>query len=150
LIKINTRVRQIALGARALLLPDGSKPCKGIGPKRASLTKIKEPNALRETASRSMQFFTPPGLRKLMNILERVLDLLKTHDKMTVATLRADGFPQATTVNYVNEGLVIYFGCSARSQKAGNIERDDRVSLAIDHEYADWSKIQGLYDGRHR
>jgi general stress protein 26 len=82
-----------------------------------------------------------------MNILERVLDLLKMHDKMTVATLRADGFPQVTTVNYVNEGLVIYFGCGVRSQKACNIERDDRVSLAIDHEYADWSKIQGLSMG---
>ena len=77
----------------------------------------------------------------MMNILERVLDLLKTHDKMTVATVRADGFPQATTVNYVNEELMIYFGCAARSQKARNIERDDRVSLAIDHEYADWSMI---------
>ena len=75
----------------------------------------------------------------MMNILERVLVLIKTHDKMTIATLRANGFPQATTVNYVNEGLVIYFGCSAR--------RDDRVSLAIDHEYADWSKIQGLSMG---
>ena len=42
-------------------------------------------------------------------------------------------------MNYVIEGLVIYFGCSAR--------RDDRVSLAIDHEYADWSKIQGLSMG---
>jgi hypothetical protein len=42
-----------------------------------------------------------------MNMLERILDLLKSHDKMTVATLREDGFPQATTVNYVNEGLAI-------------------------------------------
>jgi hypothetical protein len=50
-------------------------------------------------------------------------------------------------VNYVNEGLVIYFGCGARSQKARNIERDDRVSLAIDHEYADWTKVQGLSMG---
>jgi len=82
-----------------------------------------------------------------MNILERVLDLLKIHDKMTVATVRADGIPQETTVNYVNEGLVIYFGCGARSQKARNIVRDERVSLAIDHEYADWSKIQGLSMG---
>jgi len=76
-----------------------------------------------------------------MNILERDLVLIKTHDKMTIATLRANGFPQATTVN------VIYFGCSARSQKVDNIERDDRVSLAIDHEYADWSKIQGFSMG---
>jgi general stress protein 26 len=79
-----------------------------------------------------------------MNILEGVIDLLRDHDKMLVATLRADGFPQATTVNYVNEGLIIYFGCGAQSQKARNVARDDRVSLAIDHEYADRSKIQGL------
>jgi general stress protein 26 len=82
-----------------------------------------------------------------MNIIERILDLLKNHNKMTVATLRVDGFPQATTVNYVNEGLVIYFGCGAQSQKARNIERDDRVSLAIDREYAEWSMIQGLSMG---
>jgi general stress protein 26 len=105
------------------------------------------PNALRETTLRGTQFFTRPGLRKLMNIIERILDLLKTHDKMAIATLRGDGFPHATTVNYVNEGLVIYFGCGARSQKTRNIVRDERVSLAIDHEYVDWSKIQGLSIG---
>jgi hypothetical protein len=28
---------------------------------------------------------------------------------MTIATLRADGWPQATTVGYVTEGLTLYF-----------------------------------------
>ena len=85
-----------------------------------------------------------------MNILERILDLLKNHNKMTVATLREHRFPQATTVNYVNEGLVIYFGCGAQSQKARNIDRDDRVSLAIDREYAQGSIYSGALDGRYR
>jgi general stress protein 26 len=92
-------------------------------------------------------FLNTSGFRKLMNTIECILDLLNAHGKMTVATLRADGFPQATTVNYVNEGLAIYFGCGVRSQKVYNIERDDRVSLAIDRENADWSKIQGLSMG---
>lgn len=68
----------------------------------------------------------------------QILDLLAAHNCMALATLRADGFPQTTTVGYVNEGLAIYFGCSANSQKARNIDRDNRVSPAINRDYDDW------------
>jgi nitroimidazol reductase NimA-like FMN-containing flavoprotein (pyridoxamine 5'-phosphate oxidase superfamily) len=37
-------------------------------------------------------------------IRRKILKLLDEHRIMTVATLRADGWPQATTVGYVNEG----------------------------------------------
>jgi nitroimidazol reductase NimA-like FMN-containing flavoprotein (pyridoxamine 5'-phosphate oxidase superfamily) len=50
---------------------------------------------------------------------------------MTLATNRPDGWPQATTVGYVNDGLTIYFLCSPQSQKAANLARDSRVSLTI-------------------
>ncbi|MER8957242.1 pyridoxamine 5'-phosphate oxidase family protein [Mesorhizobium sp. M0833] len=51
---------------------------------------------------------------------------------MTIATLRPDGWPQATTVGYVNEGLTLYFLCGLDSQKAENLARDDRVpSIAV-------------------
>jgi nitroimidazol reductase NimA-like FMN-containing flavoprotein (pyridoxamine 5'-phosphate oxidase superfamily) len=63
---------------------------------------------------------------------------------MTVATLRPDGWPQATTVGYVNDGLVIYFLCGLESQKARNLARDDRLSLTIDHDTADLMAITGL------
>lgn len=63
---------------------------------------------------------------------------------LTIATLREDGWPQATTVSYVNDGLAIYFGTGSASQKARNIARDNRVSLTIDLPYADWSAIRGL------
>lgn len=63
---------------------------------------------------------------------------------LTVATVREDGWPQATTVSYVNDGPAIYFGTGDASQKARNIARDDRVSLTIDLPYADWSTIRGL------
>ena len=43
---------------------------------------------------------------------------------MTIATNRPDGWPQATTVGYVNDGLTIYFLCSPQSQKAANIAPD--------------------------
>ena len=40
---------------------------------------------------------------------------------MTVATLRPDGRPQATTVGYMNDDLTLYFLCGLDSQKAKNL-----------------------------
>ncbi len=42
-------------------------------------------------------------------IRKKILTLLDEHRIMTIATLRPDGWPQATTVGYVNEGLTLYF-----------------------------------------
>ena len=39
-----------------------------------------------------------------------ILSILNAADEMTVATIRPDGYPQATTVNYVSDGFAIYFG----------------------------------------
>jgi mannose-6-phosphate isomerase-like protein (cupin superfamily)/nitroimidazol reductase NimA-like FMN-containing flavoprotein (pyridoxamine 5'-phosphate oxidase superfamily) len=77
-------------------------------------------------------------------IRRKILELLDAHRIMTVATVRPDGWPQATTVGYVNEGLVLYFLCGLDSQKARNLARDDRVSLTIDHDTPDLMAITGL------
>ena len=77
-------------------------------------------------------------------IRRKILTLLDQHRIMTVATLRPDGWPQATTVGYVNEGLTLYFLCGLDSQKAKNLARDDRISLTIDHDTADLMTITGL------
>jgi len=74
----------------------------------------------------------------------KILSLLDEHRIMTVATLRADGWPQATTVGYVNEGLTLYFLCGLESQKAQNLARDNRMSLTIDHDTANIMAITGL------
>ena len=63
---------------------------------------------------------------------------------MTVATLRADGWPQATTVGYANDGLTLYFLCGLNSQKAANLTRDNRLSLTIDHDASQLLEISGL------
>lgn len=78
------------------------------------------------------------------NIRRKILTLLDQHRIMTVATLRPDGWPQATTVGYVNEGLTLYFLCGLDSQKAKNLALDDRLSLTIDHDTADLMAITGL------
>ena len=45
-----------------------------------------------------------------------ILKQLKHHNIMSLATVRADGYPQATTVGYANDGLDLYFCCDRVSQ----------------------------------
>jgi hypothetical protein len=75
--------------------------------------------------------------------------LLDQQRIMTVATLRPDGWPQATTVGYVNEDLTLYFLCALDSQKAANLARDDRVSLTIDRDTPQVMEITGLSMAAH-
>jgi nitroimidazol reductase NimA-like FMN-containing flavoprotein (pyridoxamine 5'-phosphate oxidase superfamily) len=77
-------------------------------------------------------------------IKRKILSLLDEHRIMTLATLRPDGWPQATTVGYVNDGLTLYFLCGLESQKAANIAKDNRVSLTIDHDTDQIMEITGL------
>jgi nitroimidazol reductase NimA-like FMN-containing flavoprotein (pyridoxamine 5'-phosphate oxidase superfamily) len=82
-------------------------------------------------------------------IRNKILTILIEHRTMTIATLRPDGWPQATTVVYANYGLTIYFVCGPESQKAANLARDDRVSLTIDHETPAVTEITGLSMAAH-
>lgn len=67
----------------------------------------------------------PPAL------MDRITEVLRGHRVMTIATLRADGWPQATVVNYAADGLRLYFVVSTQSQKLANLRRDPRASIAI-------------------
>jgi general stress protein 26 len=72
----------------------------------------------------------------------KILDLLDEHRVMAVATLRADGWPQATMVGYIHDELTLYFAVARASQKMANIERDGRVSIALGHEEP--TRLRGL------
>ena len=74
----------------------------------------------------------------------KILSLLEQHRIMTVATVRPDGWPQATTVGYASEGLTLYFLCGLDSQKAKNLALDNRLSLTIDHDTENVMQISGL------
>jgi nitroimidazol reductase NimA-like FMN-containing flavoprotein (pyridoxamine 5'-phosphate oxidase superfamily) len=73
-----------------------------------------------------------------------IIDLLARHCIMTLATIRPDGFPQATTVYYVSSGLVLHFATDPRSQKSGNIQSNNKVSVAIASETQNAYKLRGL------
>ena len=77
-------------------------------------------------------------------IKEQIVSIINDTDDMTIATVRPDGFPQATTVSFMNDGMIIYFGTSADSQKAVNIAACDKVSLTVNRPYKTWNEIVGL------
>jgi general stress protein 26 len=75
---------------------------------------------------------------------DQIITLLDSHRIMTLATNRADGWPQATIVGYANDGLLIYCFIGRGSQKFTNITRDSRVSIAIGNDYPQPLQIKGL------
>lgn len=78
------------------------------------------------------------------DLREEIVAILDEAKDLTLATVRPDGAPQATTVSYANDGMTIFFVCGPQSQKADNLAHDDRVSLTIDLPYGDWGQIRGL------
>jgi nitroimidazol reductase NimA-like FMN-containing flavoprotein (pyridoxamine 5'-phosphate oxidase superfamily) len=76
-----------------------------------------------------------------------ILKQLKANRIMSLATVRPDGYPQATTVAYANDGLMLYFACDRNGQKVRNLRRSSKVSLTINKDTANWKKITGLSMG---
>lgn len=74
----------------------------------------------------------------------KAVEILDKYRLMTIATLRPDGWPQATMVSYANEGLLLYFIISRQSQKYANIDRDSRVSIVIGRDFDDPADIKAL------
>jgi len=75
---------------------------------------------------------------------QKAVEILNQYRLMALATLRADGWPQATMVNYANDGLLLYFIISRQSQKYANIDRDSRVSIVVGRDFEDPSQIKAL------
>lgn len=75
---------------------------------------------------------------------QKAVEILDQYRLMAIATLRADGWPQATMVNYANDGLLLYFIISRHSQKYANIDRDSRVSIVVGRDFDDPTEIKAL------
>jgi general stress protein 26 len=78
-----------------------------------------------------------------------VKDVIDRASDLTLATIRPDGYPQATTVSFAHDGLALYAGIGRNSQKARNIRANNKVSLTINLPYDDWSQIKGLSMSAH-
>ena len=79
--------------------------------------------------------------------LDAVLKVLDESSEMSLATCRPDGFPQATTVNFVHDQLILYCAVGLDSQKAHNIRVNGKVSATINRTKRNWNELQGLSIG---
>ena len=77
------------------------------------------------------------------------ITILNSNRIMTIATIRADGWPQTTMVGYANEGWRLYFLIYRTSQKFENISHDDRVAISVGHEPSELRDIKAVYAGCH-
>jgi nitroimidazol reductase NimA-like FMN-containing flavoprotein (pyridoxamine 5'-phosphate oxidase superfamily) len=75
------------------------------------------------------------------------ITILNSNRIMTIATVRPDGWPQATMVGYANEGFRLYFLIYRNSQKFDNISHDNRVSISVGHEPHALRDIKAVYAG---
>ena len=83
------------------------------------------------------------------SIRQKILEILGAHRIMMIATLRPDGWPQATAVGYANDGLTLYFCCGNDSQKSANLLRDDRLTLTVGNDPDQVMEINALSMAAH-
>jgi nitroimidazol reductase NimA-like FMN-containing flavoprotein (pyridoxamine 5'-phosphate oxidase superfamily) len=75
---------------------------------------------------------------------ERVLDYLREHETLTLATASATGIPRAATLTYASDGVTVYVWLSPDATSARNLAQNPIVSFAIDEYSADWRKTRGI------
>ena len=75
---------------------------------------------------------------------DKAIQILDQNRLMAIATVRPDGWPQATMVGYANDELLLYFVISRASQKFANIDRDNRVSIVVGRDFHDPATIKAL------
>jgi hypothetical protein len=70
--------------------------------------------------------------------------ILARANELTLATVRGDGSPHASTVNFAGDGLTLYAAISIDGGKAHDLNGDGRVALTVNAPYDNWSDIQGM------
>ncbi len=78
-----------------------------------------------------------------MDTRQEVLDYLRSHHVMTLATFGAEG-PAAAAVFYVSQGTKLYFLSAPKTRHCRNLMADPRVAVTIQEDYADWNAIKGI------
>lgn len=74
---------------------------------------------------------------------QQVLDYLKSHNTMTLATCAGE-MPWAATVFYASDDLKLYFFSSPESRHCQNLAANSRVAVTIQEDYKDWRLIKGI------
>ncbi len=73
----------------------------------------------------------------------QVLDYLRAHNTMTLATSSGDA-PWAATVFFASDDLRLYFFSAPDSRHCQNLAVNPKVAVTIQEDYHDWRAIQGI------
>ena len=73
----------------------------------------------------------------------QVLDYLKSHNTMTLASCAGES-PWAATVFFASDDLVLYYFSAPESRHGQNLAANSRVAVTIQEDYKDWRKIKGI------
>ncbi|HEX9264135.1 MAG TPA: pyridoxamine 5'-phosphate oxidase family protein [Candidatus Binatia bacterium] len=74
---------------------------------------------------------------------QQIVDYLKSHNTMTLATCAGD-VPWAATVFFASDDLRLYFFSAPESRHCQNLTVNQRVAVAIQEDYKDWREIKGI------
>ena len=74
---------------------------------------------------------------------QQVLDYIKSHNTMTLATCAGDT-PWAATVFYASDNVRLYFFSAPDSRHGENLAANARVAVTIQEDYKDWREIKGI------
>lgn len=83
------------------------------------------------------------GLQDNFKMKETVLQYLKEHYTMTIATAR-DETPWAASVFYASDGFTLYFLSDPDSRHSMDIAQNPVVAITVNEDYHDWRKIKGI------
>src|SRR5690242_4185913 len=77
------------------------------------------------------------------SLKQTVLDYLKSHNTMTLATCAGDA-PWAATVFFASDALRLYFFSAPDARHCQNLSANSRVAVTIQEDYHDWREIKGI------
>ncbi len=78
-----------------------------------------------------------------MTLRTQVLAYLAAHTTLTLATVGPQG-PWAAGLFYVNDGFDLYWLSDPATRHCQDIAADPRVAVAVQEDYRDWQRIQGV------
>jgi uncharacterized protein YhbP (UPF0306 family) len=84
------------------------------------------------------------GTDMALDVPPHVLEYLREHQTLTLATASPQAVPWATTLTYVSDGLALYIWIRPETATARHMEQNPVASFAIDEFSSDWRSIKGI------
>lgn len=82
--------------------------------------------------------------RTTVDVPPQVIDYLRNHQTLTLATASPAGVPRASTFLYVSDGPTLYFWSRATTMTARQVAQNPTVAFTIDHYTEDLNQTQGV------